>query len=562
MEPPEMIGSKVSGGQRGGWMSCLFIAASMIGFQLAAGGWMSNLIVYLTEEFNVKSIGAAQISSNISSWAFLAPVIGAILADSLFSCFSVILICSIVSLLGIILLFLTATIGSLKPTHCEIGWISCNNNTPSGIQFAVLYAGIALGAIGFGGLNSIIASFGAAQLENVNDRGSFFSWYFFILCSSSVISGTAIVYVEDNVSWAWGFGICVAANLVGIVIFLSRTQFYHQIRPRGSPFSRLAQVTVASIHKRKIILSSKSEDYYHGQDDDAANLLPSIPSPEFGFFNRAAIITEGDIKFDGSKAKPWSLSTVQEVEDLKTLIKIFPVWSTGILLSIPIAVQAGLMILQVLTMDRHLGPNFEIPAGSFTVVSFLSITIFLPVVNKFISPTWKKLTRRHPTSLQRIGAGHLLTVVSMAVSAMVESKRLNVAYSLHPPDKPASTTVPMSALWLLPQVALAGCGPAFHFPGHVEFYYQEFPASLKSTATAMNSVTIATAYYLSSGVLDVLKKNTPWLPDDVNSGRLDLVFWIFGGVVALNYCYFLGCSMSYRYRNLEQKDGSLEAEQN
>ncbi|XP_052171071.1 protein NRT1/ PTR FAMILY 2.6-like [Diospyros lotus] len=557
MEPKDFTGGKVSGRRRGGWISCFFIAGAMIGFQLSNGGWMSNLIVYLTEEFNVKSIDAAQLSSIISALAFLTPVIGAIIADSLFSCFSVIFACSLISLLGTVLLFLTATVNSLKPQSCEVGWMPCK--PPSGIQFAVLYGGIVLGAVGFGGLNSVIATFGAAQLEEGHDRGSFFSWFFFILCSSSVISGTAIVYIEDNVGWGWGFGICVATHLIGLAIFLSRTQYYHQIRPQGSPFASLAHVIVASIRKWNVRISSKGEDYYHGGDDEALNLLPSTPSTEFRCLNRAALKTEGDTKPDGSIAKPWRLSTVQQVEDLKTLIRIFPLWTTGLFLCIPIAVQMGLTILQVLTMDRHLGPNFIIPAGSFTVLSYISITIFLPIVQKIVTPLWEKLSHRHPPSLQRVGVGHLLTAASMAVAALVESRRLSIAHSLHLEDKPNSI-VPMSAWWLVPQVALVGFGQAFHYPGLVEFYFQEFPASLKSTATAMNSVTIAISYYLTSALLDVFKKSTPWLPDDINMGRLDIVYWIMAVTAVVNFGYYLTCSMLYKYRNLQRNDGHPEAE--
>ncbi|XWS28449.1 hypothetical protein CRYUN_Cryun25bG0070000 [Craigia yunnanensis] len=62
------------------------------------------------------------------------------------------------------------------------------------------------------------------------------------------------------------------------------------------------------------------------------------------------------------------------------------------------------------------------------------------------------------------------------------------------PPSPVSTNsiVPMLALLLLPQLVLTGIGEAFHFPGQVSLYYQEFPASLSSTATAMVAMIIGT----------------------------------------------------------------------
>jgi peptide/histidine transporter 3/4 len=70
-----------------------------MGLTLAAGGWMSNLIVYLIQEFNVESINAAQISNIVNGCSNLFPVIGAIVADSFLTSFSVVTISACISLL-------------------------------------------------------------------------------------------------------------------------------------------------------------------------------------------------------------------------------------------------------------------------------------------------------------------------------------------------------------------------------------------------------------------------------------------------------------------------------
>lgn len=46
-----------------------------------------------------------------------------------------------------------------------------------------------------------------------------------------------------------------------------------------------------------------------------------LPVP-FRFLNRAALQTESDRQADGSFARSWRLCTVEEVEDLKKLIRI------------------------------------------------------------------------------------------------------------------------------------------------------------------------------------------------------------------------------------------------
>lgn len=269
--------------------------------------------------------------------------------------------------------------------------------------------------------------------------------------------------------------------------------------------------------------------------------------------NKAAVITEGDLRpDDGSVAKPWNLCTIQQVEDFKALIRIFPLWSSSIFLSTPIAIQSSLTILQTLTMNRHIGSNFKIPAGSMLVIVMISTSISLALIDRCLYPLWKKLTKKYPTPLQRIGLGHILNILSMTISALVELKRHSVVHN-HNLQKNANSEVPMSVLWLFPQLVLVGIGEAFHFPGQVTLYYQEFPMSLKSTATAMVAVIIGIAYYLSTAVIDLFRRVTGWLPDDVNKGRLDKVYWVIVLFGVLNFGYYVVCAKFYEYQHVEHK---------
>ncbi|KAK4719912.1 hypothetical protein R3W88_018250 [Solanum pinnatisectum] len=509
----------------GGWITFPFI---IVGLTLAFGGLTSNLIVYLIKEFDVESIDAAQITNLVNGGGSLTPVVAAIVADSFLGCFSIIWISSIISLLGAILLALTTTVDSLRPTPCEVGSTSCTPKPK--IQYVVLYAAIVLVTLGNASLRSTLATMGANQFDKPKDQGVFFNWFFFL----------PFWFYYYNVSWKAGYIICVAANVVGAAIFLLGTRFYNNSKPEGSPFTSLARVVVASIRKRKLPLPSTSEDFYHG-------LMLVEPSKTYRFLNRAAIKSAGDVKPDGSTAKSWRLCSVQEIEDFKTLIKILPLWSSSFFLGTTIGVQGSLSILQALAMDRHIGPNFQIPAGSMLVFVMLSTALFLALFDKFLFPTWKNLSGKSLTPLQRIGVGHVLSFLCMGVSAIVESKRLNVAKS-----NQGSIIVPMSALWLVPQLALVGIAEAFHLPGQVSLYYQEFPITLKNLATTMISVLVGIAFYLTTALIDVVRRTTTWLPGNINNGRLDKVYGVLvvGGV--LNFGYYVICAWFYKYKNMKE----------
>ncbi|GMP49683.1 hypothetical protein CsSME_00016594 [Camellia sinensis var. sinensis] len=505
-----------SGHKRGSWRAFPFIAATTAGLTVAAGGWMNNLIVYMIGEFNVKSIDSAQIGNVVYGCTTMFPVIGAIIADSYLGSFSVICISSVISFLGIVLLMLTSTLDSLRPPPCDNnGSTLCTN--PTKAQYAVLYTALALAIVGVGGTRFTIGTMGADQFDNPKQQSIFWNWFIFILYTSSAISGTAIVYVEDNVGWGWGFGICAVVNILGLAIFVFGTRFYRRVKPQGSPFMGLGQVVVAAIRKRNVLGSGRSEDYYQNPVDGGTKMVAATPSESFKFLNRAALKTEGDIREDGLIAKLWNLCTIQQVEDLKRLIRIFPLWSTGIFLTTPLAIQSSLTTLQALSVDRHAGPHFKIPAGSMIVFILVSTSISIAVIDRLLYPLWKKLTARTLTPLQRVGVGHVANVLSMVVSALVELKRLKMVDAHHLQNQTnGSTVVPMSVLWLVPQLVIAGIAEAFHFPGNVAFYYQEFPPLLKSTSTALVALLIGIAFYLSTAVVGVVRRATLWLPDNIN----------------------------------------------
>jgi peptide/histidine transporter 3/4 len=143
----------------------------------------------------------------------------------------------------------------------------------------------------------------------------------------------------------------------------------------------------------------------------------------------------------------------------------------------------------------------------------------------------------------------------MAVSALVESKRLKIAKDHQLQDQPGAI-VPMLALWLFPQLVLVGVGEAFHFPGQVALYYQEFPVSLRSTSTAMISLIIGISFYLSTGLIDFVRRVTSWLPDNINNGKLENVYWMLVVVGVVNFGYYLVCANLYKYQNVRGADSS------
>lgn len=152
---------------------------------------------------------------------------------------------------------------------------------PTKLQFALLYGGIALASIGLGGMRTNIATIGANQFCDSKYQNMFFNWFFFTMYTGTVIGATVIVYLEDNVSWKFGYFVCVAANFVGLVVFLSGSRFYHYGKLEGSPFTCLARVIVATLRKRKVSISDES-NWYYGPQENVDQTMSIAPSRSFG----------------------------------------------------------------------------------------------------------------------------------------------------------------------------------------------------------------------------------------------------------------------------------------
>ncbi|KAF3782663.1 hypothetical protein EJ110_NYTH33302 [Nymphaea thermarum] len=207
---------------------------------LATYGAAANHIVYLVQQFNVSRIAAAQIFNIVNGCGAISPLVGGIISDSFAGCFSVILAASIISFLGLVPMTLAAILQSLRPPPCTSLSNSCN--PPTAFQYAILYVSLALVCVGIGGSRFTMATFGANQFKESKRQETFVNCFFMALYVATILATTVVVFVQDTVGWAWGYGICLAANAISIVIFLIGKWYYKEVKPQGSPFTGISRV--------------------------------------------------------------------------------------------------------------------------------------------------------------------------------------------------------------------------------------------------------------------------------------------------------------------------------
>lgn len=273
---------------------------------------------------------------------------------------------------------------------------------------------------------------------------------------------------------------------------------------------------------------------------------------------------------DAKEAKPpnlWRLTTVHRVEELKSLIRMLPIWAAGILLVTSHSHLHSFTILQAHTMNRHLSNSFEIPPASLSVFSVITVLIGLALYERVFVPIARRFTGNPVgvTCLQRMGIGLVVNIIATIVSGLVELKRKSVAADHHLLDKPTAI-IPITVFWLVPQFCLHGVAEVFMSVGHLEFLYDQSPESMRSTAVALYSLAISIGNYIGTLLVSIVHKYTGpqrnWLPNrNLNRGRLDCYYWLVTGIQVINLIYYVICAWFYTCKPLEEvKDISEEGD--
>ncbi|KHN04342.1 Putative peptide/nitrate transporter [Glycine soja] len=216
----------------------------------------------------------------------------------------------------------------------------------------------------------------------------------------------------------------------------------------------------------------------------AVTVLVYIQDHIGSFLDKAAI---KDPKMDGEEItmqRNWYLSTLTDVEEVKMVQRILPVWATTIMFWTVYAQMTTFSVQQATTMDRRIGNSFQIPAASLTVFFVGSVLLTVPIYDRVITPIAKKISHNPQglTPLQRIGVGLVFSIFAMVSAALIEIKRLRMA-----------------------QFFFVGSGEAFTYIGQLDFFLRECPRGMKTMSTGLFLSTLSLGFFLSSLLVTVAR---------------------------------------------------------
>ncbi|XP_070050991.1 protein NRT1/ PTR FAMILY 4.3-like [Nicotiana tomentosiformis] len=531
-------------------------AAFVLGLQgleimgIAAVG--NNLITYVINEMHFSLSESANIVTNFIGTVFILSLLGGYLSDSYLASFWTLLIFAFVELSGFILLSVQAHLPQLKPPKCN-NMLNTHDNgdqlcaEAKGFKALIFFVALYLVALGSGCVKPNMISHGADQFNHQKQSkqlSRYFNAAYFAFSMGQLIALTLLVWVQTHSGMDVGFGVSAAAMALGLITLVAGTFFYRNKPPQGSIFTPIAQVLVAAFLNRKHISPSDTR-MLHGTHT-IKNVNPTMSHDNIGILlhtNRFRFLDKACIKVqDGNNTKKisrWRLCTVTQVEQVKILISVIPIFACTIIFNTILAQLQTFSVQQGSTMNTKLTKNFHIPPASLQSIPYILLIFIVPLYDTFFVPFARKFTGHDSgiTPLQRIGLGLFIATFSMVSAALMENKRRISA---------VNENKTISIFWITPQFLIFGISEMFTAVGLIEFFYKQSLKGMQSFLTAITYCSYSFGFYLSSLLVSLVNNITSnsshggWLSDNnLNKDRLDLFYWLLAVLSFLNFFNYL-----------------------
>ncbi|KAK6918521.1 Proton-dependent oligopeptide transporter family, partial [Dillenia turbinata] len=553
----------------GGWRSGIWILMNQGLATLAFASIEVNMVLFGKSVLRQTNADASNTFSTWMGSVHFFSLIGAFLSDSYFGRYSTIVIFQVPLIIGLVLLSLSSQYFLLTPPGC--GKIGEECAPPSQHGSILYYVSIYLIAIGNGAPEPAIATFGSDQFdeedpEERQSKTSFFSYFYVALNLGSLVAETVVVYMGTIMGkWVLGFWISTCCGIVAYVLLLVGSLRYRHFKPTGNPISRFSQVIVASIRKINADVPSNKEELFevHGRESESGNTRRILHTDGFKFLDRAAIIMPADglllLPNESQSPNPWRLCTITQVEEVKCILRLLPIWVCTIMNSVIFVQMLSLFVEQGAAMETRI-LNFHFPPASMTTFDIVCTSVFILLYDKLIAPLYTKVIKRNPqppSELQRMGIGMAISIVAMITAAIVEINRLKYAHD-------GKETASLSIFWQVPQYVLVGISEAFVFVAQMEFFASQSPDGLKSLGMGLCMFSSAIGGYFCSLLLTIVMKITSrngqpgWVPPNLNEGHLDRFFFLTASLTALNLGVYTLFARRYKKIVFESRDKETE----
>lgn len=484
---------------------------------------VANLVLYCTSRLEFSSETANYIVQIFSGTCYLVPVFGGYIADTVSGKYNAIYASGLIYICGVFLLPASA-VDYTK-------WFGYDSNgyrydLTLAARRGYLLTGLALIAIGTGGIKANVAPFGAQQLEGMGPAmmQKFFNWFYWFINAGSFISYVAVAYVQQNIGFDLGFFIPLISMILAMIFLIAGRNSYIHYPPAGSMISKSLKIIREGFQRRKLIQSE-------------------VDAP-IGYF-------------DGAKKKYGGSFDSELVDGISSSLRVLPIFCTIIFYWAIYSQMTSTFFLQGEVMNASLGET-TMPIAVLNIFDVVIILVLIPIMDRIY--TFLEKANYRLTALQRIGIGLVLAAGSVAVAGVVEIFRKNeLRHSGGMVQELAFVKYNSSHISIfaqIPQFALVGSSEVFTSITGLEFAYSQAPETLKGLLMGIFLLTSGLGNYVSTAVIAIVNKVTsddPWFTNDINVGHMEYLFFLLTAIMLADFLIFILLAKCLKFKHSEEK---------
>ncbi|XP_059157142.1 solute carrier family 15 member 4-like [Physella acuta] len=490
----------------------LFIVLSILLVEMcermAYYGVVANLVLFCTSVLDYTSNEATNISLIFTGSVYLIPIIGGLIADSWSNRFNVIFGSGLIYLCGLFLV-VCAAINYQNLFNDPAQVLSSENRR---IFYIV---GLVLVAIGTGGIKANVGLFGAQQVQDLGPEAvqTFFNWFYWFVNAGGLIAFSAIAHVQQNISFTWGFFIPLVSMLLSLIILNVARKHYIYKSGQGSVLITTFKICGQACCRKSPVIDGKSR-----------------------LFDSARKGYGGD--FDSFT-----------VDGVIAVLRLLPIFFFVIMFWAIYSQMQSTYFLQGERMDLSLG-TIQIPVALLNVFNTIAVLLSIPILDRVVYPCFQRIGRPM-RYMHRIGIGLVLSACSVFVAGWVEIERKQELGFNQVVGEETFYASNLTVFLQVPQFMLVGAGEAFTNIAGLEFAYTQAPKNLQGLIMGVYLATNGVGNYVSTAIIAIIEASTtsdPWFPDDINNGKAEYVFFVFGGLMVLFFLGYLPAAYTYKYQ--------------
>uniref|UniRef100_A0A452H3E5 Solute carrier family 15 member 2 n=1 Tax=Gopherus agassizii TaxID=38772 RepID=A0A452H3E5_9SAUR len=223
-------------------LSIAFIVVNEFCERFSYYGMKAVLTLYFLNFLHWDDNLSTTIYHAFSGLCYFTPVIGALIADTWLGKFKTIIYLSIVYVIGHVI----KSVGAIPTVGNQV------------VHVVLSMLGLALIALGTGGIKPCVAAFGGDQFEeeHAKERSKFFSVFYLAINAGSLISTFVTPVLRGDVKcfggdcYALAFGVPAALMVIALVVFIAGSGMYKKTPPRGNILLEVCQCIAFAITNR------------------------------------------------------------------------------------------------------------------------------------------------------------------------------------------------------------------------------------------------------------------------------------------------------------------------